>query len=185
MASTPEAKNTTFVNKHIVRNFDAHVRCWKIFDSITIGKPDSEYIRKDGNRGSVLKIEYKYIKELPKRDTTLVKPSWQNALQRMKLTEYFTCDGNALAVIFVGERDADCIVFLNNDEWENGLTTAQCRDRLINRSELADYIVWRVTNEQHGKRPAKLAAAGTNQRAVDSGNSTPEQRHDCAKGTLL
>ena len=175
MATTPESLNTTYVNKLLDFNL---VRSWKVFDSITIGKPDSEYIRRDGKRGSVLKIEYKYIHELPKRADTLVTPNWQNAVQQQKLGEYFTCDGNALAVIFVGKRDAQCIVFLTKDEWDNGLTKAQCEKRLISRRDLAAYITWRVTNGQAGTEPAFA-------RATDARNQPTEQRTDHDEVTLL
>ena len=47
MAKTPEAMNSTFVDTKL--KAAGLVRPWKIHDSFSVGKPDSEYIRRDGN----------------------------------------------------------------------------------------------------------------------------------------
>ena len=148
MAKTPEAMNSTFVDTKL--KAAGLVRPWKIHDSFSVGKPDSEYIRRDGNAGRVLKIEYKFMAELPKRDSTIITPSWANELQRVRLGEYFDTDGNAWAVIFVGRNDADCIVLCNKDEWNDGITTATARARLIKRKDLAAMITYWVTKGEFG-----------------------------------
>lgn len=162
MAKTPEAKNSTYVDTHIDKT---KVRSWKIHDSFTIGKPDSEYIRRDGKPGRTHKIEYKFMPELPKRDTTLVAPSWTNELQRVRLGEYFTADGNAWAVTFVGRTDAQCIVFCNKEEWDNGITTAVAKQRLISRKALASMLTFWVTLGEAGELPPQFEIINNQLRA--------------------
>ena len=152
MAKTPEAANSTFVDDKV--KLGLVVRPWKIHDSFTVGKPDSEYIRRDGRAGRTLKIEYKFTPELPKRNDTVVSPSWANELQRVRLGEYYTADGNAWAVIFVGRKDADCVVLCNKDEWDLGITTAQAKRRTIKRLALAKMIQFWVTKGEFGELPS-------------------------------
>lgn len=155
MAKTPEARHTGTVCDKLDK---AVVRAWKIFDSITSGKPDSEFIRRDGKAGKVLKIEFKYIPTLPVRPTTLVAPKWQNDLQREWLGNYYTCDRSALAVIFFGSgRATKCIVFVNKKEWDLGITREACEKRAISTKECADLITFLVTNGEHGALPSCFA----------------------------
>jgi len=51
-----------------------HVFAWKIRDDYQGGVPDAFYRRKDGLPGKILWIEYKYLKQLPARPDTYVKP---------------------------------------------------------------------------------------------------------------
>ena len=57
--------------KSIHRYLHPDVYKWKIHDTFTGGVPDAMYV----GPKSLLFVEYKYVKELPKRDTTLVKHS--------------------------------------------------------------------------------------------------------------
>lgn len=160
MAVTPEARNTTTMCSKINRNI---VRVWKIFDTITSGKPDTEFLRRDGKEGSVLKVEFKYLKELPVRDTTLVAPKWQNDLQREWLGNYWDCNGHALAIIFVATKPkTQCIVFANKKEWETGLPKSECERRMISMQACADLVTFIVTKGEFGALPPhfKLGTRG-------------------------
>lgn len=151
MAQTPEARHTGTVCDKLDKSL---VRAWKIFDTITSGKPDSEFTRRDGKPGRTLKIEFKYLPTLPVRATTLVTPKWQNDLQREWLGNYYTCDRSSLAVIFVGNgRTTRCVVFVNKKEWDLGLTKEECERRAISTKDCALLITYFVTNGEHGALP--------------------------------
>lgn len=62
------------------------VKAWKIRDDYQGGVPDAFYRRRDGEPGRPLWIEYKFIKSLPKRESTLIVPNLSE-LQKLWLSE--------------------------------------------------------------------------------------------------
>lgn len=121
---------------------------WKINDNFAGGVPDAFYRAKNGIKP--LWAEYKFIKQLPKRSTTIIKPNL-SAQQLLWLKE--ARDANELAVVIIGcesmkyKRQVCGVVMSDPYEWENGITTAEFYKRAEknNYNALADYIAEATT----------------------------------------
>lgn len=81
-------------------------------------------------------VEYKYIKDLPVRDATLVKPGLSD-LQKDWCTARYK-EGRHVRVV-VGTKHG-CIVFRNPQEWLKGLSVGECRARMLLRADFASRI---------------------------------------------
>ena len=104
---------------------------WKINDNYAGGVPDALFI---GDTTSVW-VEFKWLKELPKKANTLVKAkltkpqlSWMKKLKA----------SNNLAIAVVG-LPGYCIVFSHMEEIENGIEKQHCE--LIRHQDLVDWII--------------------------------------------
>ena len=115
--------------KSIHRYLSPDVHSWKIHDTYTGGVPDAMY---SGPAG-VLFVEYKYIKELPKRTTTPLNHSLSALqlqwLERMKVS--------AKAALILGVGDS-CIILV--DDFSANI----CKDLFIElsrtRREVAEFL---------------------------------------------
>jgi hypothetical protein len=65
-----ESQYTSNVNQRVPEKY----KCWKINDDYQGGVPDSFYMNPDSYKRN-LWIEYKFIKSLPKRGSTIIVPA--------------------------------------------------------------------------------------------------------------
>jgi hypothetical protein len=87
---------------------------WKINDGYTGGVPDAFYL---GATQSLF-VEYKYIKTLPKRDTTLVRP---HLTEQQKLWLNRMCNFKQPVAVIIG-TEKDQAVILIDKRWNNKIT---------------------------------------------------------------
>ena len=104
----------------------------KMNNPYTAGLPDWWY---SGKRGD-LWVEYKYIKELPKRDNTLIIPDLSD-LQRDWLNKRYT-EGRKVAVV-IGCPEGG--LFLDEPKWWNeGCSAADFKRWVESRQDVAGHI---------------------------------------------
>lgn len=128
-----KTRKSNTINRH-------RVRVWKVRDDFTAGVLDCQYINRIGLPIPPLYIEYKYVKELPKRDTTDVLPKWHSDEQKSWANELNNGINRVLiGIIFGSGRDAG-IVFLKNGEWNEGITTYEAKQRAIELNSSASLI---------------------------------------------
>ena len=119
--------------RYIHSKLEPSLRTWKIHDTFAGGVPDAFYL---GARGS-LWIEYKYVKALPKRDTTLVKTCLTEN-QRLWLDDLHRCKQPCALVIGAGTR----AVILQRGAWRLDLTTAEFKKTSVDRKDVAAWIAF-------------------------------------------
>lgn len=130
-----ESQYTRNVHKRIPPS----VQAWKINDNFYVGVADAFYRNLDGP-GVPLWIEYKLIKTLPKKDTTLIKPK----LSEMQIKWLHDARrAGERAYVVVGYKSQGAIYTL--DEL-NGITRPQFEARLMNYQHLALWIERTVKN---------------------------------------
>lgn len=131
-----ESTFTQAVNKRL----SADVYPWKIRDDYQRGVPDSFYIAsrlaKRDHQSNTLFVEYKYLKALPKRETTLIIPKLTE--QQVMWAEMVTASNVSYAVI-IGFGSKGCILNTLN-EIKNGITAKDFQLRLRPYKELAEFI---------------------------------------------
>ncbi|MBM7454523.1 hypothetical protein HNR62_000352 [Oceanisphaera litoralis] len=116
---------------------------WKIRDDYQGGVPDAYYRRNDGLPGPTLWIEYKYLKALPKRDTTLVVPDLSE--QQKRWLGFAQAAGDLVAVVLgVGNKG----VWLTLDEALDGVPSGELRHRLRDYGVIAGLIKQAVATEE-------------------------------------
>lgn len=90
------------------------IKIWKIYDPYQGGVPDAMLF---GVKGLACFCEYKYVRSLPKRETTIIKPAL-SAQQSLWLNDKI--NRGLLALVILGSEDG-VVIFQNHDEWDNGL----------------------------------------------------------------
>lgn len=114
------------------------VHAWKIHDTYAGGVPDCMYSGKSG----VLFVEYKYIKELPKRQTTNIRHSlsalqnaWLNRMQQSAHAALIIGVGKDSGIIIVDDFSAiistmryleDSVTFKDIASWIYNITVQGC-----------------------------------------------------------
>ena len=115
--------------KSVHRKINPDVHVWKICDTYTGGVPDAMY---SGPKG-VAFIEYKYVKELPKRDDTILRYSITvnqiNWLERMQEA----CNA---ALVIGAEKSA--IMLFNN--FEQNISKIMYNKQKITIDSITDWI---------------------------------------------
>ena len=115
--------------KSIHRYLHPNVHSWKIHDTYTGGVPDAMY---SGPAG-ILFVEYKYVKNLPKRATTPIKHSLSALqlqwLERMKVS--------AKAALILGVEDT-CIILV--DDFNTNICKTKYIEESVTRKQAADFI---------------------------------------------
>ena len=96
------------------KKLDPSIKIWKIYDPYQGGVPDALMF---GSAGQMLFVEYKYVKALPKRSTTIVKPAL-SAQQSDWLRDKAARNINVLVVL--GTEDG-VVLFHTPDAWGNGI----------------------------------------------------------------
>ena len=122
--------------KSIHRYLHPEVHSWKIHDTYTGGVPDAMY---SGPKG-LLFVEYKYVKSLPKRDTTTIKHSL-SALQ-LQWLERMKVSANAALIVGVGDT---CIILV--DDFAANICKTKYIEESISRKDAATFI-YEVTHSQ-------------------------------------
>ena len=90
------------------------IKVWKIYDPYQGGVPDALLFGRDG---LACFCEYKYVRSLPKRETTIIKPAL-SAQQSIWLKDQIS--RGLLALVILGS-ESGVVIFRNPDEWDNGL----------------------------------------------------------------
>ena len=120
------------ISRYIAKNHP-DVYSWKIHNKFTNGVPDSWH---HGPFGKSVFVEYKYHKQLPKRDGTMIVPGLSK-LQIQWLTERTAALINCAVVLGIG----DTAVFLDDmKEITHGIETKDYKARCIDREKLAARI---------------------------------------------
>lgn len=104
---------------------------WKIHDTFAGGVPDSFYAGPAG----ILFVEYKYVKKLPKRDSSILKTSLSP--QQIQWLNRMT-DFNQRAAVVIGCEDT--AIILENKIWESPLTKLYYVQRAVPRKAVAEWI---------------------------------------------
>ena len=142
-----ESKYTANIHKKLPR----HIYKWKISDSYAGGVPDAFY--RNLNGGSPLWVEYKFIKNIPKRDTTMIVPNL-SAQQLIWLKQAEKSGENAIVVIgcenLKANRNPAGVILSGLEEWEQGITTGEfeLRAKGADYQSIADAIE-RATTRRH------------------------------------
>lgn len=115
--------------RSIHRHLHPDVHSWKIHDTYTGGVPDAMY---SGPKG-LLFVEYKYVKSLPKKDTTSIKHSL-SALQ-LQWLERMKVSANAALIVGVGDT---CIILV--DDFAANICKTKYIEGSISRKDAATFI---------------------------------------------
>ena len=144
--------------KSIHRYLHPDVHSWKIHDTYTGGVPDAMY---SGPAG-LLFVEYKYVKELPKKASTSIKTS----LSALQLQWLNRVNQPANAALIVGVADT-CIIILDD------FSSIICKNRYIeqsrSRKEAAEFIYNVTHNPQEGDNDVRINAARSRESSKDLG----------------
>ena len=144
--------------KSIHRYLHPDLHSWKIHDTYTGGVPDAMY---SGPAG-LLFVEYKYVKELPKKATTSIKHS----LSALQLQWLNRVNQPANAALIVGVADT-CIIILDD------FSSIICKNRYIeqsrSRKEAAEFIYNVTHNPQEGDNDVRINAARSRESSKDLG----------------
>lgn len=124
-----ESQYTQAVHKRLPKG----VLRWKIMDPYMGGIPDAMYI---GANGKSLWVEYKYIKALPKLDTTKIVPKLSE-LQRRMLVDLESRGQQVIVVIGFGRQG---MILDSPREWNDGITKSEFCSRLMTYEELGRFI---------------------------------------------
>ena len=127
--------------KAVHRSLPSEIYRWKIHDTYTGGVPDAFYA---GPAGMIF-IEYKYIKEAPKRKTTKIKNTL-SPLQIAWLTKMESFGHAAAAVIGVGNN---AIVLESSDIWSHDIAFEWYQQNLIARKDFTQWLYDKVAGEQN------------------------------------
>lgn len=127
--------------KAVHRSLPSEVYRWKIHDTYAGGVPDAFYA---GPAGTIF-IEYKYIKEAPKRKTTKIKNTL-STLQKSWLTQMESFGHAVAAVIGVGNN---VIVLTESTVWENDISHDWYINNLVTQK---DFVTWLYNTVYEGKK---------------------------------
>ena len=114
---------------------------WKIHDSYTNGVPDAMYAGKKG----ILFVEYKYVPELPAKDSTPVKINL-SGLQLQWLNNFVDL-GHNVAVI-VGTEDKNALI-LQEKQWVTAPSKKDFLENSIKIKDISNYILGVCTDQQN------------------------------------
>lgn len=104
---------------------------WKIHDTFAGGVPDAFYAGPSG----ILFVEYKYVKQIPKRDSSVLKTSL-SVQQKLWLDRMISF--NQHAVVIVGCEES--AVVIEDGQWNTPLFKSEYKKRAVSRKEVADWI---------------------------------------------
>lgn len=130
-----EAQFTRNVNKRLPKT----VKAWKIIDQYEGGVPDCFYRLKYALAPNPLWVEFKYLKTLPKRATTLIKPNL-SALQIAWLTEAMQAGEQTAIIVGYGSKG----VVFTLSEAVTGILGDSFNERMETYQQLADSITTKL-----------------------------------------
>lgn len=120
---------------------DPKVYKWKIHDTFTGGVPDAMYCGPAG----LLFVEYKYIKQLPKRNTTAIRTS----LSAQQLAWLDRISQPAIAALVIGCENS-CLLLVN--QYNRKLYKTDFLNKKLTRKEIAAWISSTVLGEDNDKQ---------------------------------
>lgn len=144
--------------KSIHRYLHPDVHSWKIHDTYTGGVPDAMY---SGPAG-LLFVEYKYVKELPKKATTSIKTS----LSALQLQWLNRVNQPANAALIIGVADT-CIIIL--DDFSSIICKDSYIEQSLSRKEAAQFIYSVTHKPQEGTKNDRITAARSTESSKDLG----------------
>ncbi len=157
---------------------------WKINANFAGGVPDMWV----AGQGGDIWIENKWIRGLPKRESTRVKP----ALSSQQLEWLIARDLQNVQVSVVLAAPEGCIIFNTPDEWREGITATEAARRIMSRREVVDKICARTgaSDEDTHESPTAHRAnpsPGSNRRAAKKplAARTPATGVDPPEGTFF
>ena len=115
--------------KSVHRYLHPDVYSWKIHDTFTGGVPDAMYV----GPNSLLFIEYKYVKKLPKKLTTNVR----HTLSPLQAQWLDRINGPAKAALVVGV-DNTAVILVN--DFSANISTLSVLEEGISRQDVANWI---------------------------------------------
>lgn len=134
-------------NRQLNSKLKTHLRIvWKIQAESQNGVVDNYYLGDFRD----LWMEAKMIDTLPKRDSTIIVPDCTTLQLKCLQTHYdFNCD-TALVMVAVkkvkGFQGAIAIPFIH-EEWIEGITTADAKERLMTYAECVAFITETCNND--------------------------------------
>ena len=118
--------------RNVHKELSSKVFKWKIRDSYAGGVPDAYY---SGEKGCVW-AEYKHIKTLPLRDTSVIKNTL-SSLQKAWLNR--AVDHGQHAILIYG-FESKAVIF-KDKTWEfTTITKKELESKFISRKELVEYL---------------------------------------------
>jgi hypothetical protein len=132
------------VNEHsfikaVHRSLPTEIYRWKIHDTYTGGVPDVFYAGPAG----MLFIEYKYVKELPKRKNTAIKNKL-SGLQKAWLTQMESF-GHAVAAV-IGIKQ-DVLILDSSDIWSTDIPFDFYNANKITRPQYLEWVARQTLHE--------------------------------------
>lgn len=118
--------------RSVHRKLSEEIYRWKINDNFQGGVADTYY---SGNGGD-LWIEYKYLKQLPKRLSTIIKTSL-SPQQEMWLTCRHN-EGRRVALV-IGSPNG-ILLLTSPTEWQKSVNCGEFIRRAIDKDQLVSYI---------------------------------------------
>lgn len=126
-------------NQAVHKRLPPEIFAWKIRDDYQGGVPDAYYRRRDGDKGTPLWIEYKYLKKLPVRANTLIVPDLSD-LQVKWLKEASQAGEEVRVIVGFGSQG----VVFELAEALAGITTEDFKLRLKDYKGLVSFITEKV-----------------------------------------
>ena len=102
---------------------------WKIHDTYTGGVPDAFYA---GPAGTLF-VEYKYVKSLPKKDTTVIKHS----LSPLQIQWLNRMKQSTPVALILGVEDSAIIIV---DDFSANICKSQYIEQKVTRRQVAQWI---------------------------------------------
>lgn len=122
---------------------------WKIHDTYTGGVPDAMYA---GPAGTLF-VEYKYVKSLPKKDTTVIRHSL-SALQCAWLERMKTSTPVAL---ILGVEDTALIIV---DDFSANIVKSAYLEQCIPRKQVAQWIYDAIYSGRAHEKNKRITTSG-------------------------
>tara|TARA_R110001632_G_scaffold49277_1_gene123584 strand:- start:1606 stop:1995 length:390 start_codon:yes stop_codon:yes gene_type:complete len=125
------------VNEHsfiraIHKSLPAEVYRWKIHDTFTGGVPDTLYAGPSG----ILFIEYKWLKSLPKRESTFINLGLSQ-LQINWLDKFHSYNQNVAVAVGYSEG----VLLFTNKDWTKDINVANIRKYRLSRKDYISFIM--------------------------------------------
>ena len=137
--------------KSVHRYLSPDVFKWKIHDTYTGGVPDAMY----GGPAGLLFVEYKYVKKLPAKDTTLLRTSL--SVQQVNWLDRLSSFKQRSAVVIGCE---DTAVILLDGKWTANISKSYYLEHAISRKNVAEWIEAMCLQEVTNDRGQAITNAG-------------------------
>lgn len=121
--------------KSVHRKLPPEIFKWKIHDTFTGGVPDALYA---GSK-SILFIEYKYIKKLPAKDTTLIKTS----LSPLQIIWLERMNQSASSALIIGSPDN---IYITTSDFANPICKSEFMKHKTSIDDVITFISKSVTD---------------------------------------